>query len=87
MDQREIDIGTLTAVIERFQKWRYPEAQRLKKRLDAGEAPNEIDVDFVQTCLREVQEVRPIVARNADYEHLLKEVIELFDSLAERVLK
>ena len=87
MDQREIDIGTLTVVIDRFRKWRYPEALRLEARLDAGERPTKSEVDFIRMCLGEIQEVKPIVARNADYQHLLPEVIQLFDSLAERVLK
>lgn len=81
MDQHEEDRATLTAVLERFEHWRYPAALEMKARLDKGETLTERDHQFLERVFEAGRELLPIIERNPSYHKLAGQAIQFFNEL------
>ena len=81
MDQRDKDRATLTAVLERFEHWRYPQALEIKGRLDKGEALTERDNEFLSRVFESARDLMPIIERNPEYQKLAAQAIELITEI------
>ena len=81
MDQHEEDRATITAVLERFEQWRLPQALEIKSRLEGGETLTERDNEFLGRVFESMRELMPIVERNPEYQKLAAHAIGFLDEL------
>ncbi len=81
MDQKEEDRATLITVMDRFNKWRYPQAAEMKSRLEKGETLTERDVQFLHRVFEAAQVVLPILERNPEFHELASKAINLYSEI------
>ena len=81
------DQGTITALLQLFEKSHYPRALRVKERLENGEALSDEDMRFLQAALERVQQAVPIVKRNDQYQKLVGQVISFYSGIADLAVK
>jgi hypothetical protein len=53
------DLGTIYALIERFEKQRLPGLLELKNRVDQGEVLSESDIQFMSKITYDAQQSKP----------------------------
>ncbi len=78
------DSGTIAALMLRFKDYRLPRALRMRDRVRAGEVLSDEDIDWLQRIFAESNSVRPLVARNPEYEALVARAINLYAEIIER---
>lgn len=87
MDKKEEDRATLTAVMERFNKWRYPRAVAILERLQTGEKATKADLEFLDRVGEAAREVMPIIERNPDYHEFASKAIGLYHDITQLALE
>ena len=87
MNQKEEDKATLTAIMERFNNWRYPRAAAILERLQKGEQATKADLEFLDRASAAAQEVMPIIERNPEYLEFASKAISLYHDITELALK
>lgn len=86
MDKKEEDRATLTAVVNRFNKWRFAQAKDIKERLERGEPLTERDLQFLGRVFEASKQIMPIIERNPEYQELASKVISLIHEISQLAL-
>jgi hypothetical protein len=87
MDQSEKDAGTIAALMLRFEKTRLPRAQRLLKRVNAGEKLEELDIHFLKRVYKDSRDTQALIARNPEYMTLVSKFIDLYTEIIAKGLE
>ncbi len=77
MNKKEEDRATMTVVMQRFNKWRYPAALEIKSRLEKGEKLTDRDMQFLDRVFEAAQDVMPIIERNPEFHELASKITTL----------
>lgn len=70
MDQKDKDTLIITAALNRFNEFRLPRILSLKKKVDSGEALNEMDLVFLKRVFDAAEDLDPVLKRNLEYTEL-----------------
>lgn len=87
MDQKEEDRATLTAIMERFNKWRYPRVLEIKGRLERQETLTDQDMKFLDRVFEATQDVLPIIERNPEYHEIASKAVALIHDVTTLALE
>lgn len=81
------ELGTIYALIERFEKQRLPRLLELKKRVDKGEVFSESDILFITEVTHDAQRSKPLIDRHPEWHKFCSEVIHLYEEVVEKALE
>ncbi|NOR26544.1 MAG: hypothetical protein GQ542_19565 [Desulforhopalus sp.] len=86
MEESEDELGTIYALIERFEKQRLPRLLELKKMVDKGGLLSESDIRFMYQVTLDAQRSKRLIDRHPEWHKFCAEVIHLYEEIAERAL-
>jgi hypothetical protein len=86
MTENSKDLGTMTALLERFTKQTLPRVLEIKKRIDHGELLNDRDISFLKLLPERFNEVKPLVDRNPEYQELLAQAVHLYKEITTQAI-
>ena len=86
MEESEDELGTIYALIERFEKQRLPRLLELKKMVDKGGLLSESDIRFMYQVTLDAQRSKRLIDRHPEWHKFCAEVIHLYEEIAEMAL-
>jgi hypothetical protein len=86
MEESPGELGTIYALIERFEKQRLPRLLELKKRVDEGGVLSESDSEFMFQVTLDAQQSKRLIDRHPEWHQFCSEVIHLYEEIAEKAL-
>jgi hypothetical protein len=86
MEESPGELGTIYALIERFEKQRLPRLLELKKWVDEGGVLSEADIQFMDQVMLDAQRTKRLIDRHPEWHKYCSEVIHLFGEIAEKAL-
>jgi len=86
MKESTDELGTIYALIERFEKQRLPRLLELKERVDKGGVFSEFDIQFMTQVTLDAQRSKPLIDRHPEWHEYCEKVIHLYEEVAEKAL-
>lgn len=87
MNSPDKDLGVITALLERFEKYRLPAALKLKEKVDNGGLLDKRDMMFLETIEKDSKKIQPLLDRHPEYEDLIKQATNLFRDITAKALE
>ena len=87
MKESTDELGTIYALIERFEKQRLPRLLELKERVDKGGVFSELDIQFMTQVTLDAQRSKPLIDRHPEWQKFCAEVIHFYEEIAEKALE
>jgi len=87
MKESTDELGTIYALIERFEKQRLPRLLELKKRVDKGEVFSESDIQLMNQVALDAQRGKRLIDRHPEWQKFCAEVIHFYEEIAEKALE
>jgi hypothetical protein len=86
MEESADELGTIYALMERFEKQRLPRLLELKKRVDEGGVLSESDSEFMFQVTLDAQQSKRLIDRHPEWHQFCSEVIHLYEEITEKAL-
>jgi hypothetical protein len=86
MEESADELGTIYALIERFEKQRLPRLLELKQRVDEGGVLSESDSEFMFQVTLDAQRSKRLIDRHPEWHKFCAEVIHLYEEITEKAL-
>ena len=80
------EIGIITAYVEKLEEQSIPRAIAVKKRIEAGECLNDIDIMYFEEQLSDASSMMPLLKHHPEYQKLATELAELYNEISELAL-
>jgi hypothetical protein len=87
MSNASTDLGVITALLERLEKYRLPQALKLKEKVDQGELLDDADMEFLEAVFADSKKIQPILERNPKYQDLATRLTNLYREITEKALE
>ena len=87
MTSPDKDLGVITALLERFEKYRLPAALKLKEKVDNGGLLDDRDMMFLENVEADAKKIQPLLDRHPEYEELVKRATNLFREITAKALE
>ncbi len=84
---KQKDIGTITALIERFETQTLPRALDIKEKVDKGELLSDEEITFLHEVYNRASQVIPFIKRHQEYEELFARAIHLYKEILNKALE
>jgi hypothetical protein len=81
MTLSEKELGITMAVLERFEKQTLPEALWIKKKVDKGELLSDGDIEFLESVLENINNLKGQVAGHPEWQQLYAGAINLYEEI------
>ncbi|HSC75564.1 MAG TPA: hypothetical protein VLB90_04920 [Pseudomonadales bacterium] len=81
------DLGTIQALLERFNKERLPRAIEIKERVDQGECLTDYDIEFLERVFRDSNENRQYYAKFPEYMDIVSNSIHIYEDIMAKALE
>lgn len=86
MNSSNIELGVATALLERLEKQRIPQALAIKEKVDRGELLEDFDIEFLKDILADAQNNMPQVQKHPEYQQLAAQLAHLYHEITEKAL-
>ena len=87
MKESADELGTIYALIERFEKQRLPRLLELKKMVDKGGLLSESDIRFMYEATLDAQRSKRLIDRHPEWQEFCAEVIHFYEEIVEKALE
>ena len=81
------DVGVLLALLQRLETQRLPRLLDLKKKVDAGNNLDELEVEYLQELINDSKQIKPLLAKHPEYTSLVGRVSQLVNQITEKGLE
>lgn len=81
------DTGLIEVLLERLEKQRLPRLLAINKKVDAGESPDDADLDFLESAIVDARKAIPLIDRHPEYQALAAQVMELYKDISDKALQ
>ena len=78
--------GVLQAVLERFEKHRFPRLMDIKEKVDQGGVLNDFDIEFLDEVLTDTQKYKHFVDEHPEFQQFYARVAHLYEELTQKAL-
>ncbi len=83
----EHDEGILEALVERLEKQRLPRMLELQECVNAGEALNEFDIEYLKGAIEDAQSIKPLIDKCPQFQGLEMKFISIYKDISEKALQ
>ena len=87
MKNSDNDLGVITALLERFEKYRLPAALKLKEKVDNGGLLDKRDMMFLETVEADSKKIQPLIDKYPQYDELVKRATNLYREITAKALE
>jgi hypothetical protein len=87
MTESSKDTGVILALVERFEKQRFPHAQAIKKKVDGGGLLSEEDMVFLKEVFTDAGYIKPLVHKHPEWESVVVGAIALYREIMDKALE
>ena len=87
MTETSNDAALIQVLVERIEKIRLPIALELKEKVDRGELLNDIDIEYLEEVLGDVEQVKPLIDRHPEWQELAARMTGLYNDITTRALE
>ena len=87
MKNSDNDLGVITALLERFEKYRLPAALKLKEKVDNGGLLDKRDMMFLETVEADSKKIQPLIDKHPQYDELVKRATNLYREITAKALE
>jgi hypothetical protein len=87
MEQKELDSGTILALMLRFKEYRLPRALRLLERVNEGQTLRESDINFLKRVYSDGLQAQPLIKRHPEYSVLVSRTLALYTEIIQKGLE
>ena len=81
------DAALIQVLVERLEKIRLPIALELKAKVDEGEVLNELDIEYLEEVLGDVDQVKPLLDRHPEWQELAARMTSLYSDISTKALE
>jgi len=81
------DTGLIEVLLERLEKQRLPRLLAINNKVDAGESPDDADLDFLESAIVDARKAIPLIDRHPEYQALAAQVMELYKDISDKALQ
>jgi hypothetical protein len=81
------DLGVITALLERFEKYRLPAALKLKEKVDNGGLLDKRDMMFLETVEADSKKIQPLLDKYPQYDELVTRATNLYREITAKALE
>ena len=87
MNDSTMDEGLLEVLLERLEKQRLPRLLEIKAKVDAGNALEDFDLDFLERSMMDAKKAIPMIDRHPQYQSLAAKVMDLYKTISDKALE
>jgi hypothetical protein len=87
MSNKSPDAGVIQALVERFEKQRFPRALALKEKVDGGAVLSNADVAFLREVFDDAQYIGPLVERHPEWQPIAARMMHLYQEITTKALE
>ncbi len=87
MSDPTMDIGLIEVILERLEKQRLPRLLYIQKKVDEGTSLDDLDLNFLESSMKDANKLIPIIDRHPEYQTLAAEVMSLYKDITEKALQ
>jgi hypothetical protein len=86
MNETSKDAGIIQVLVQRFETQRLPRALALKKKVDAGERLDDLDIAFLEEVFRDAKENRHLAEQHPKWQGLVAQALSLYEAITAKAL-
>ena len=87
MNNESKDQGIAAVIVERMEEQRLPRALDLKAKVDEGGLLDDMDIDFLEKVFADSDALKPLLARNPEYQELAGRMMALYHAITTKALE
>ena len=87
MEQKELDAGTIAALMLRLKEYRLPRAKRLLQRVNEGQVLRDADINFLKRVHSDSLQAQSLIKRNPEYSVLVSRTLDLYTEIINKGLE
>jgi len=87
MTETSNDAALIQVLVERLEKIRLPIALELQEKVDRGELLNDIDIEYLEEVLGDVEQVKPLIDRHPEWQELAARMTGLYNDITTKALE
>ena len=87
MNDPTADIGVIEVLLERLEKQRLPRLLAIKERVDAGTPLDDVDIEFLESSLKDGRKIIPLLDRHPEYQELSAKVMSLYKEIMDKAMQ
>lgn len=87
MTDLSADLGVVTVLIERLEKYRLPRVLEMKERVDRGEKLGDTELEFLSEVFEDAGKVGALLDKHPEYQEIATRMLSLYKEITERALE